>query len=54
MVAARLRLTDGTVVFSLIGPDGETTVDPAVLDTPTMDAFLRHLQGQGDNGEGLR
>lgn len=54
MVAARLRLTDGTVVFSLIGPDGETTVDPAVLDTPTMDAFLRHLKGQGDNGEGLR
>lgn len=53
-VAAKLRLVDGSIVFSLVGPEGGTTVDPAVLDAPTMDAFLRHLQGQGDSGEGLR
>ncbi len=54
MFAARLRLADDTVVFALVGPDQTTTVDPAVLEAPTMAAFLRHLAAQGDNGEGLR
>lgn len=53
-VAARFRLFDGTEVFGLAGPEGTTTVDPAVLETPTMAAFLRHLESQGDSGEGLR
>jgi hypothetical protein len=53
-VAARFRLFDGTEVFGLAGPEGTTTVDPAVLETPTMAAFLRHLEAQGDSGEGLR
>jgi len=53
-VAAKLRLVDGSVVFALVGPEGATTVDPAVLEAPTMDAFLAHLRAQGDNGEGLR
>jgi hypothetical protein len=53
-VAVRLRLADGTEVFAIVGPDGATTVDPAVLETPTMAAFLRHLESQGDSGEGLR
>jgi hypothetical protein len=53
-VAVRLRLVDGTEVFALVGPDGATTVDPAVLETPTMAAFLRYLESQGDSGEGLR
>lgn len=53
-VAVRLRLADGTEVFALVGPDGATTVDPAVLETPTMAAFLRHLESQSDSGEGLR
>jgi hypothetical protein len=53
-VAAKLRLVDGSVVFALVGPSGATTVDPAVLEAPTMDAFLAHLRAQGDNGEGLR
>ena len=52
--AVRLRLTDGTVVFGRVDAFGTTTVDPAVLDAPTMTAFLRHLQAQGDSGEGLR
>jgi hypothetical protein len=54
MFATRLRLADGTVVFALVGPDQTTTVDPAVLDAPTMAAFLRHLGAQGASGEGLR
>lgn len=54
MVAARFRLVDGTEVFGLASPQGTTTVDPAVLETPTMAAFLRHLGAQGDSGEGLR
>jgi hypothetical protein len=53
-VAARFRLFDGTEVFGLAGPEGTTTVDPAALETPTMAAFLRHLEAQGDSGEGLR
>jgi hypothetical protein len=53
-VAVRLRLTDGTEVFGRVDPEGITTVDPAVLETPTMAAFLRHLEAQGDSGEGLR
>lgn len=52
--AVRLRLTDGTVMFGRVDALGTTTVDPAVLDAPTMPAFLRHLQAQGDSGEGLR
>ena len=44
----------GRGAFALVGPDGGTTVDPAVLEAPTMRAFLDHLQAQGDNGEGLR
>jgi hypothetical protein len=52
--AARLRLGDGTVVFARIDAEGTTTVDPAVLDAPTMDAFLAHLAQQADSGEGLR
>src|SRR6476469_6563963 len=46
-VAAKLRLVDGSVVFALVGPRGATTVDPAVLEAPTMDAFLAHLRTQG-------
>ncbi|MEO5666336.1 MAG: hypothetical protein ABIR39_23945 [Nocardioides sp.] len=53
-VAARLRLSDGTIMFALVGPEGGTLLDPAVLEAPTITAFLAHLQGQGDNGEGLR
>lgn len=53
-VAVRLRLMDGTEVFGRVDPQGITTVDPAVLETPTMAAFLRHLEAQGDSGEGLR
>ncbi|WP_457206051.1 hypothetical protein [Nocardioides sp. P5_C9_2] len=52
--AVRLRLADGSVVFGRVDAFGTTTVDPAVLDAPTMKAFLRHLAAQGDNGEGLR
>lgn len=52
--AVRLRLVDGTVVFGRVDTYGTTTVDPAVLDAPTMAAFLRHLAAQGDSGEGLR
>lgn len=52
--AAKLRLRDGSVVFARVDPAGTTTVDPAVLDAPTMDAFLAHLAQQGDSGEGLR
>ena len=52
--AAKLRLADGSVVFARVDPEGATTVDPAVLDAPTMNAFLAHLGQQGDSGEGLR
>ena len=52
--AVRLRLADGRVMFGRVDPWGTTTVDPAVLDAPTMAAFLRHLGAQGDSGEGLR
>jgi hypothetical protein len=54
LVAARFRLVDGTEVFGLVSPEGTTTVDPAVLETPTMAAFLRHVAAQGVSGEGLR
>jgi hypothetical protein len=52
--AVRLRLADGRVMFGRVDAYGTTTVDPAVLDAPTMAAFLRHLQAQADSGEGLR
>jgi hypothetical protein len=45
----------GEVRFAIVHKNGDATiVDPAVLETPTMAAFLAHLQTQGDNGEGLR
>ncbi|WP_107773663.1 hypothetical protein [Nocardioides sediminis] len=53
-VAVRLRLADGTELFGRVDPAGITTVDPAVLETPTMAAFLRHLEAQGASGEGVR
>ncbi|WP_248583438.1 hypothetical protein [Nocardioides sp. InS609-2] len=57
-VAAKIRLPDGRIRFALVledtGPSGTTVVDPAVLDAPTMAAFLRHLAAQGASGEGLR
>ncbi|KRF34947.1 hypothetical protein [Nocardioides sp. Soil805] len=52
--AVRLRLADGTEMFGRVDEWGTTTVDPAVLDAPTMAAFLRHLASQADSGEGLR
>jgi hypothetical protein len=52
--AVRLRLADGRVMFGRVDQWGTTTVDPAVLDAPTMAAFLRHLGAQADSGEGLR
>lgn len=52
--AARLRLSDGTVLFARVDGGGATTVDPGVLEAPTMGAFLAHLEAQGDSGEGLR
>ncbi|KRF02547.1 hypothetical protein ASG88_04005 [Nocardioides sp. Soil777] len=53
--AVEYRTPRGDVVFALLIAGGDaTTVDPAVLETPTMAAFLRHLAAQGDSGEGLR
>lgn len=52
--AVRLRLADGAVMFGRVDAYGTTTVDPAVLEAPTMAAFLRHLSAQADSGEGLR
>ena len=51
----KYRTPQGDVVFALLIAGGDaTTVDPAVLEAPTMAAFLRHLAAQGDSGEGLR
>lgn len=53
--AVEYRTPQGDVVFALLIAGGDAiTVDPAVLETPTMAAFLRHLAAQGDSGEGLR
>jgi hypothetical protein len=53
--AVEYRTPRGDVVFALLIAGGDAiTVDPAVLETPTMAAFLRHLAAQGDSGEGLR
>lgn len=53
-VAAKVRLADGTVLFVLARAEDSLTVEPAVLDAPTMTAFLRHLASQADSGEGVR
>jgi hypothetical protein len=42
------------VVFGRVDAWRTTTVDPAVLQAPTMAAFLQYLAAQGDTGEGLR
>lgn len=52
--AVQLRMPDGRMVFALVVGDQVTTVEPAVLEAPTMSAFLQHLGGQADSGEGLR
>jgi hypothetical protein len=53
--AVKYRTPQGDLEFALLIAGGDsTTVDPAVLETPTMAAFLRHLAAQGDSGEGLR
>jgi hypothetical protein len=58
--AVKVLLPSGQVRFVLaIEPEPgaapiNTIVDPAVLEAPTMAAFLAHLQAQGDSGEGLR
>ncbi|WP_107766452.1 hypothetical protein [Nocardioides terrigena] len=53
--AVKYRTPQGDIEFALLIAGGDsTTVDPAVLETPTMAAFLRHLAAQGDSGEGLR
>ena len=54
LVAAEVELSDGRTVFLLAMPGDAVEVDPAVLDAPTMAAFLDHLQAQGASGEGLR
>lgn len=54
LVAAKLRLADGSEVFALVTPDSTTTVEPAVLAAPTMAAFLDHLRSLGSSGEGVR
>lgn len=53
-VAAKVRLADGTVLFVLARAEDSLTVEPAVLDAPTMAAFLRHLAAQAESGEGVR
>lgn len=58
--AVKVLLPSGQVRFVLvIEPEPgaapiNTVLDPAVLEEPTMAAFLAHLRAQGDSGEGLR
>lgn len=53
--AVKYRTPEGETRFAIVHKGGDfTTVDPAVLEAPTMAAFLAHLQAQGDSGEGLR
>lgn len=53
--AVKYLTPQGVTRFAIVHKDGDATiVDPAVLEEPTMAAFLAHLQTQGDNGEGLR
>ncbi len=52
--AVKLRTADGRTWFARVDTAGSTTVDPDVLDSPTMEAFVDHVAAQGDGGEGLR
>jgi hypothetical protein len=53
--AVKYKTPYGEIRFALVHKDGDaTSLDPAVLEAPTMAAFLAHLQAQGSNGEGLR
>lgn len=53
--AVKYLTPQGEIRFAIVHKNGDATiVDPAVLEAPTMAAFLAHLQAQGDSGEGLR
>ncbi|MBE7325903.1 hypothetical protein IEQ44_14730 [Nocardioides sp. Y6] len=52
--AVKLRTADGRTWFARVDPEGSTTVDPAVLDVPTMRAFMEHVTSRAESGEGLR